>query len=129
MGVRRIRKKWGIDDYYMGRRIREVVGKSKKKATKMLAVRMGEILQGRFSPERVKPTPFFEDFAKEYMEWAKVNHRSWERMDAYRIKCLLRFCKGKGLHEITPWLIEKFKSQRKDEIRPAKRKRGYGLLP
>ena len=38
----------------------------------------------------------------------------------YRIKCLLRFCKGKRLHEITTWLIEKFKSQRKDEVRPAR---------
>jgi hypothetical protein len=52
MGVRRIRKKWGIDDYYMGRRIREVVEKSKKKAAKMLAVRMGEILQGEGSLSR-----------------------------------------------------------------------------
>lgn len=119
MGVYRRGKIWYIDYYFEGKRIREAVGTNKKEAEKALESRLGEIIQGKFSIEKIKPAPFFENFAKEYLEWAKTNHRSWKSMDLVRIRSLLRFFKGKRLNQITPWLIEKFKSTRKSEVKPA----------
>lgn len=128
MGVCKIRGKWAIDYYFQGRRIREVVGTNRRQAERALAARKGEIVQGKFNLHMVKPTPYFEDFAKEYLEWAKNNHRSWERMDAVCVRALLNCFKGKRLHEITPWLIEKFKLKRKEEVKPATINRELAVL-
>lgn len=128
MGVYFHHGKYYIDFYYQGKRIREKVGTNERKANKMLAVRQGMILQGRFSLEMIKPTPYFEDFDKEYLEWAKVNHRSCETMDAPRVKSLLRFFKGKRLSQINEWLINQFKKQRKEEVSEATVNRDLAVL-
>lgn len=128
MGICKIRKKWGIDYYFQGRRIREVVGTNRRQAERALASRKGEIVQGKFSLEKIKPTPYFEDFSEEYLEWAKVNHRSWERMDQWCIKKLKGFLGRRRLGEITTWLIEKYKAQRKDEVASATINRDLSVL-
>jgi len=128
MGVYKRGNVYYIDYYFEGNRIRERVGKNKRQAELALASRKGEIAQGKFNLERVKKTPYFEEFAKEYLDWAKINHRSWERMDAVRIKCLSNFFSGRRLNEITPWLIEKFKSERKDKVKPATINRELAVL-
>jgi len=128
MGVCKIRNKYGIDYYFQGRRIREVVKGGKREARRKLARRIAEIEEGRFNIHKVKGTPYFEDFVKEYAEWAKVNHRSYENMDAVRIRCLLGFFQHKRLHEITSWLIEGFKRQRVKMVKPATVNRELAVL-
>lgn len=57
---------WFIDYYHQGRRVRECVGTSKTLAERALAVRQGEILQGRYN---LKPTygPLFSEFAEAWL--------------------------------------------------------------
>ncbi len=119
MGVYFHHGKWYIDYYYHGKRVREPVGTNKRQALKALNARLGDIVHGRFRIEEAKPSPYFEDFSKQYLEWAKDNHKSWKSMDAVRIRALLSFFKGKRLHNITPFLIEGYKSFRKDMVKPA----------
>jgi integrase len=128
MGVCKIRNRYGIDYYFQGRRIREVVKGGKREAQRKHARRIAEIDEGRFNIHKVKGTPYFEDFVKEYAEWAKVNHRSYETMDAVRIRCLLKFFRHKRLHEITSWLIEGFKRQREKIVKPATVNRELAVL-
>ena len=56
----------------------------------------------------------FSDFVeKDYISWTKANKRSW-RIDLCRLKPLLAFFGKKRLCEITPFLIEKYKSERRN---------------
>ena len=119
MGVYRHHGKWYIDYYYQGKRFREPAGTNKRQALKALSARRGDIVHGRFRIEEVRPSPYFEDFSKQYLEWAKDNHKAWKSMDAVRIRALSPFFKGKRLHHIIPFLIEGYKSLRKDKVKPA----------
>ena len=44
-----------------------------------------------------------------FLEWAKNNKRSWKH-DRYRMRALLAAFKGKKLGDISPLVIERFKS-------------------
>jgi len=110
------RGKWYIDYYYEGRRIRECIGTRKRQAKDALNARKGEIVQGRFNLAAVGPSPRFEEFVEEYKEWAKVNLRSYAILIVPRVRCLLRYFAGLRLREITPWVIEKYKAQRRAEL-------------
>ena len=79
MGVYRKGGKWCIDYYFQGRRIREVAGLTKEQAQKALSVRQAEIYQGKFKIQDAKPSPRFEEFAKQFLEWSRTNKRSWLR--------------------------------------------------
>ena len=46
-----------------------------------------------------------------FLEWAKNNKRSWKH-DRFRVRVLLEAFRGKTLGEISPLVIERFKSQR-----------------
>ena len=120
--------KWYIDYYYQGERIRQSIGPSKRAAVQALAARKGEILQGRFNLHQVKPTPRFEAFAEEYLEWARIHHRSYRRFTVLRMGVLLPFFRGKRLQDLTPWVIEKYKAQRRHEVKPATVNRELAVL-
>jgi len=106
---------WYIDYSADGQRIRETVGPSKREAEFALAARRGEIVQGRFKLQEVKSSPMLETFATEFLEWAKANCRSWESHHASHLKPLQAYFQGKRLHEITAWLVEKYKAHRLKE--------------
>jgi len=112
MALFKKRDKWYIDYRYQRRRIRECIGTNKRQAKHALDARKGEIVQGRFKLQEVKSSPLFEEFAKEFLEWAKANCRAWESHHASRLKPLRASFQGKRLHEITAWLIEKHKAHR-----------------
>jgi integrase len=103
--------KWFIDYYYRGKRIRECAGTNKRAAEQALSIRKAEILQGRFKIETLKPSPRFEHFAQDFLDWSQANKRSFQR-DRCLVKNLLAAFRGKLLSEITPWLIEKYKKDR-----------------
>ena len=111
MGVFKKRGKWWIDYYCQGCRKREFAGKNKKQAEDLLAVRKGEILQGRFSLAKEKDSPIFKDFVKTYLTYAEVNKRSYRR-DVSLSRHLNRFFGDKKLNDIKPADIEKYKAVR-----------------
>jgi len=107
---------WWIT-YYVGTRQRkERVGKdgevTKTDAKKALRSRMGDIVQGHFDVAKTEKQPTLREFAKDYMAWSKQNKKSWDS-DEYRLRYhLLPFFGDYPLNEITPWIIEKYRSKR-----------------
>ena len=112
---------WYIDYYFDGRRIKEAVSHNKKKAEQVLAVRKAEILQGKYNlkdREKEKANILFERFAKTYLEWARLNKRSYLR-DVDLVKNLMTYFTGKKLFRITSLHVENYKSLRRNKVAPA----------
>jgi len=120
--------KWVIDFTCKGRRIRRVIGTSKREAEAAAAAIKADIIRDKYGFAKPKKQILFEKFAKEYYELhSKQNKRSWMR-DRASIRNLLRFFKGKTLNSITPDLIERYKAKRKDEVSPASVNRELACL-
>ena len=112
---------WYIDYVVDGKRKWESVGAvgevSKADARKLLALRKTEILQGKFSTAKPKVSPTFHEHSKEYLQFARVNKKSWER-DKYSLIKLEPFFGDYRLSEISPILIERYKLERKEVVSP-----------
>jgi len=125
MGVYKKDNRWYID-YYLpnGKRKRETVTIpgvdpahiNRQDALKALSIRKGEMAQGKFNIAQSKKPILFDKLAEEYLEYSKENKRAWQR-DLYSIKQLLFHFRGKTINQITPWLIEKYKSERTKEVK------------
>lgn len=114
-------KIWYIG-YSVGRRwIREAAGESRKFAEVALGKRRAEAKEGRFLDIKKSEKIKFEDFAKTFLELhSSINKRPRvAKRDFFLIKRLGAFLDGKYLYEITPQLIEKYKSGRIKEVAPA----------
>ena len=114
---------WWVSYYVGTQRKRERIGKdpvvTKKKALKALTARAGEVVQGRFDIARTEKAPLFKDFENKYVAWSKGNKKSWET-DEYRLNYhLTPFFGEYSLTDITPWIVEKYRSKRA-ENKPAK---------
>lgn len=110
---------WYIDYFLNGKRKWESVGRvgivTKSDAKSLLKFQHSEILQGKLQTRKKKVVPNFSDFSQEYLKYAKNNKRSWDR-DACALRVLEpRFGKY-NLDEITPFLIEKYKIERKKTV-------------
>ncbi|MGE5444844.1 MAG: hypothetical protein ACM3SR_09620 [Ignavibacteriales bacterium] len=127
MGVFKKNNRWYID-YYLpdGKRKREIVTipgvdppkVTRQDAKKALSIRKSQIAQGKFDIAQTRTPILFEKLADRYLQYSKDNKRSWQR-DLYSIKSLLVYFNGKTLSQITPWLIEKYKSERKTQVKPS----------
>jgi len=126
MGIYKVGETWYIDYYADGRRIREVVGEKKSEARAALEARKGEIRTGKFHFKEEKRI-LFEKFADEYMEYAKLNKKSWLR-DEISLKHLIPHFKGMSLLKINPKHIEDYKRKRLDKVKPATVNRELTLL-
>jgi len=118
--------------YYVdGNQIKERIGPiglvTKGQAEEALKVRMAEVVQGRYNLQKEIKSISFENLLDKYLEWAKVNHKSPNR-DFEIAKPLLNFFGGKKLNEINTWLVEKYKSERKKDLKPATVNRELGVL-
>jgi integrase len=102
---------WYIDYYVAGHRVRERVSESKTQAKAVLTKRKGEIVSGTFHLNDARKTPRFEQFAVEYLTWARQHKRSWWR-DEHSLKHLKAFFGARRLSEITTWLVERYKQER-----------------
>jgi hypothetical protein len=100
------------------RKHKEIIGRDYRFAKKVLEQRKGEIVQNKFSGVLPNKKILFENFTKDYMEWAKANKKSWGR-DEQLIANLMTHFKGKSLIEITPLLVEKYKADRIQKVKPA----------
>ena len=107
-----------IDFRFKGQRIRESIGPSKKDAEKVIAKKKTEIVENKYLDIRKGPEPItFHEFAKEYLEWAKENHKpNSHPQDVSKMRVLDRIFGDKNIHEITGWEIEKWKLSRKKEV-------------
>jgi integrase len=111
-----------------GKQICESTGSPyKSDAERALKKRQGEIVDGKFEIRKTVTSPRFEDFAVEYLEYSKANKRSWTR-DRTSIRKLSGHFNGLKLHNITPWLIDKYKSSRKKEVTKASVNRELACL-
>lgn len=116
MGVYKVKDKYYIDFYMDGRRIRKPVG-SKRDAENALSAVKADILRGEYRFKKDRKIRF-EDFAKEYLDYAKINKRSWGR-DQTSLNKLIPFLGDTLLSKITVAQIEKYKKMRLDEVKPA----------
>jgi len=107
-------------DYYLpnGRRRREMIGPSKKRAMLVLDKRRVEIAEGKFFDAKKEEKIPFGKMAMEYLEvYSKPNKRS-SRRDEISVKHLVSFFGGNNLQEITPLDAEKYKQKRINEVLP-----------
>jgi integrase len=118
---------WYIKYYVNGKPRVECIGPSKKLAETVLKKRKVEIAEGRFLDKAKDPHVLFDSLVERYLEYSKANKKSYAD-DIGRMKVLLRYFGGKHLSEITPWLVEKFKVQRKKEISRRKRQITNGTI-
>jgi integrase len=80
------------------------------------------LLDRRAGFTKSKPCPRFDEYAKQFLEWSKQQHRP-KTFELHELNCktLKRFFRGRYLDEITTEMVEDFKLARKQErIRWAK---------
>ncbi len=118
---------WWLSYTYQGRQIREAGGPVKRIAEEALAARKADIAREKFDLHALRPSPLFDDFARTYLEFARDNKRSWSR-DETSLGKLIPFFKGRRLHQISPFLIEAYKSKRKAEVKQSTVNRDLALL-
>jgi len=58
----------------------------------------------------------FKDFASEYLKWAEVDNKAFEKGKKWMVERLVSACGDLFLAEITSWNVEKYKAARKEEI-------------
>jgi len=112
---------WYISYYVNGQRVREKVGRQKdgvteRQAKEALQSRTGSVVQGKFDIAQVKKYALVSKLMDQYLEYSRANKKSAER-DLTSSKHLLPFFGNKRINEVTPWLIEKYKIKRKEEIK------------
>ncbi|MEW6455094.1 MAG: site-specific integrase [Acidobacteriota bacterium] len=108
-------KKFWIAYYFNGRRVREGGFESKSDAEKVMKMRQGDIYQQRYKlPRQVKIS--FMEMVEKYFEWAKINRKSWPN-DIHLAKHLSGYFSGFKLSQITNFLVEQYKIERKKEIK------------
>ncbi len=117
MGAYKRKNIWYIDYYFDGKRIRERVGPNKKLAERILAIRTAEITQAKFDIETYKSVTTFDELAKIYIRYAKINKKSWRR-DVTSLGNILPFFKDMKIKHITPLDIENYKQKRSEEVKP-----------
>ncbi len=118
MGVYLRGKSYYIDFYYEGKRYTEKVGKvSKGVAEEKLDIKRSEAIRGEWKPKVIRVP--FEKFKEQYLEYSGANKRPGSfRRDQVSIKALSVFLGSKALSEINPLLIERYKQDRKEKVKP-----------
>jgi integrase len=105
-------KTYWIEFYSDGRRKRERIGSNRDLAETVLKKRIVERQEGKLL-DKVKKSNFrFSDLTKQYREWSKVNNKSYKINKKYYIDKIDDHFSSMLLREITPWHVEKFKSDR-----------------
>ena len=73
-----------------------------------------DLLQGKYDLIENKGKQTFEELEKVYTEYAKVNKKTWKN-ERWVVEKMLLFFKGKQLKDISPMMIEKYRSERKKQ--------------
>src|SRR4030042_6644246 len=126
MGVYLRGKSWYYNFYYEGRRYNEKVGPvSKGVAEEKLDIRRSEVIRGEWKPKAVKIS--FDKFKEQYLEFSKANKKLLTaKRDVVSLKPLQRFFGSKLLSEINPFMIEKYKQERKGDMTTRHKQKSKG---
>jgi integrase len=108
-------KVYWIEFYVEGKKRRERIGPNKALAETVLHKRLVERAEGKLLDKKKVNKDKFSDLTKQYKEWSKVNNKSYEINKKYYIEKVNDHFSSMLLREITPWHIEKFKSERLKE--------------
>jgi len=121
--------KWYLDFTFNKKRIRQFGGYTKEQARTTLAKLRIEKLDEKLGYKKPgnQEDVSFEKFAKEFFETHSKHKRSWRR-DQTSLQNLKTFFKGKNLSEITPSLIDKYKTKRKEKVSEASVNRELACL-
>src|ERR1700683_695908 len=117
MAVYRRGKTWWYVFEFGGRKIQESSGfRNKTAALRAEAKRKTDLMERRAGFTKSKPTPKFDEFVEQFLEWSKQQHRpKTHELHQLNCKTLKRFFRGKYLDEISSSMVEDFKSARKQE--------------
>ena len=88
---------------------------SLKAAEKVEAVLKAELLQGRYDLAENRGEMLFEELVDKYKEYAKNNKKTWQT-ELCKVNKIAEYFRGMRLKDITPSVIEKFKTERKNSI-------------
>lgn len=119
-----------IDYSYDQKRFRERIGPvSKKVAEIALGKKLVEIAEGRFVVKKKEQKNKFSDFCDEFIDsYAKTNILSWKRSMLPNLKSLKKFMGDRYLTDITPQVVERYKTERLSQVSPAATNRALTLL-
>jgi len=107
---------------YEGTDIKERVGRksrgfTREMAKKALKSRLGDIAQGQFSLEKTrKPVPFSK-LVERYREYAASYKRAWDG-EKHILEMFASYFGDTQLSQITTWQIEKWKVERRKDVKP-----------
>ncbi|MEW6686074.1 MAG: tyrosine-type recombinase/integrase [Candidatus Edwardsbacteria bacterium] len=122
-------KIWYIDYTYKGKRIRKRIGQSKSVAELTLKDIEVKIAKGKHLGIHESQKILFEDFAKQYLEYAKTNKSAnTYRLNITNLRALIPFFKEKYLSEIVSQEIERYKTERLKNVTPASVNRDLACL-
>jgi excisionase family DNA binding protein len=125
------RDRWSIDYRDRGKRIREVVKDAQTRGEALVALqhRVAESFNGRFNPVRKAEPMRFSRLAEIYLEdYGKANKKSWI-CDSYALKAhLVPYFGESRLEEITPLMIEQYRTERLRSVRKSSSNRETALL-
>ena len=104
---------------FQGRRIQESSGfQNKTAALRAEAKRKLDLLDRRTGFTKLKVAPKFDEFAEQFLEWSKGQHRpKTHELHSGNCGTLKRFFRGKWMDEITHGMVEDFKLARIREKR------------
>jgi integrase len=101
---------------------------TQRDAEKAEAIFKSELLRGKYDLANRKGEMLFKDLVSEYNTYARLNKKSWKSEEC-RVNSLLNFFGAKKLREITPILIEKYRSDRRQTPRVHQKKQSKGKAP
>ena len=129
MSVYKKANNWYIDYYVKGLRKRRKVGPSKKLALQVLEDVHVKIAKGEYLGVYEEKKILFEEYAKEYLSYSKANKalKSYKR-DVTSLNGLRAAFSGHYLFEIGPFMVEKYKAQRLQDVEPASVNREIACL-
>jgi len=108
------KERWYIYYRVEGERIRKVIknAQSRADALKVLQIEVADAFRGKHGMKKEEKRIKFSELADMYIEYSKLNKKSW-REDCYRIEAHLKPFFGKlQLKETTPLLIENYRAKR-----------------
>jgi integrase len=94
------------------RRKRERIGPNKAAAEHRLREVLSARAEGRHVKKPREARMTFNDLAKRYHEWSRVNNKSYAVNKHHYINQVTRNFGSRRLADISPWLVEKWKAER-----------------
>jgi len=121
VGVYKKGKNWYIDYYLKGKRKRKKIGPSKKLAQQVLQDVHVKMAKGEYLGVYDEKKVLFEELSQQYLAFSKANKApsTYKRRDQVSVGHLTSLFKGRYIFEISPRMIEKYKTARLEKVAPA----------